>query len=335
MRSRSIVDPRVLLDDRRQRAADWQRTSKRRSSRPSSRPSAARCDTHTENTRASRRRTAKSWFGSMQRVDELADALLRDLSAARTSRARRPVPRRAAGSRAARAIGGSPSWRDSTATTRRGRASAAAECPASRGSSVAARRVLRRRRVRVRRPPPAAQDRAHQRPRRAAVVGRRRRRRPIARLLDQAVLERADVAAIQAARGEDRDRRAGHGQREDRRRLRGGRSTMHQRGPAAADRVAQSIECHVDERLRRALLVGRNRRVEELVPGAEQRAAEDRLAAARQDQAAEPRRDQAPRGCRPAAPPTACSPSTPGRSARASTRLDEVCRTNVMRLVAA
>ena len=57
----------------------WKRTSNRRSSRPSIRPSAARCETHTENTRARRRRTAKSWFGSISASIELADALLGDL----------------------------------------------------------------------------------------------------------------------------------------------------------------------------------------------------------------------------------------------------------------
>ena len=59
MRTRGFFS-RIAASDR----PHWNRTSKRRSSRPSSRPSAARCDTHTENTRARRRRTANGWLGS-------------------------------------------------------------------------------------------------------------------------------------------------------------------------------------------------------------------------------------------------------------------------------
>jgi hypothetical protein len=60
-----------------------------------------------------------------------------------------------------------------------------------------------------------------------------------------------------------------------------------------AAHVAESIEAHVDDRLGRAFLPGRDRRVENLVAGAEQRAAKHRLARARDQRAGESRHDQA------------------------------------------
>ena len=62
---------------------------------------------------------------------------------------------------------------------------------------------------------------------------------------------------------------------------------------AAAERIAESIERDVDDRLGRALFPGGQRRVEELVAGAEPRASKDRFAAARHEEAAEPRRHEA------------------------------------------
>ena len=98
----------------------------------------------------------------------------------------------------------------------------------------------------------------------------------------QAVLQGADVAAVQAARGENGADGAGHGEPENRRRLHGRREQHDKPNEPAADRVAEAIERHVDERLRRPFLRGGNRRVEQLVARPEPGAAEDRLAAARQ-----------------------------------------------------
>ena len=111
--------------------------------------------------------------------------------------------------------------------------------------------------------------------------------------IDEAVRQRAEVAAIQTARREQRADRAQDRQRENRGGLRRRRQLDHQPDEAAADPIAQAIESDVDERFGRALFVGGNRRVEQLVSGAEERAAEDRLSAAREDQAAEARRDEA------------------------------------------
>ena len=107
-------------------------------------------------------------------------------------------------------------------------------------------------------------------------------------------LERLDVARAEASRDDDRDRGARHRREQDRAVLACRRQQDQQAHQAAADRVAESIEADVDDRLGRALLVGRNRRVENLVAGSEQRAAKHRLPGARDAARRQGREDSRP-----------------------------------------
>ena len=107
-----------------------------------------------------------------------------------------------------------------------------------------------------------------------------------------------------------------------------------QSNDAAAHGIAQAIQADVDDRLGGALLRGRDRRVEELVARAEQRAAEYRFAAAGDHRALEAGRDQA------AMPVSSRAiEGVPVVTARPSfssaMRLPDVCTTKVIRLIAA
>ena len=132
-------------------------------------------------------------------------------------------------------------------------------------------------------------DTAHQRPVRAVF----HRDIDPATTADEAGFERVDVPAIQTARGDNGARGADDGEPEDRRRLGGGEEHHRESHEPPADGVSQTIERHVDQRFGRPLLRRRNRRVEQFVSRAIQRAPEHRLAATRGDQAAESRRDEA------------------------------------------
>ena len=90
--------------------------------------------------------------------------------------------------------------------------------------------------------------------------------------VDEAGLERADIAAIQTARGDNRAGGADDGEPENRRRLDRGKEHHGESHQTAAERVAQTIEGDVDERLGGPLLGRRNRRIEQLIAGAIQRA---------------------------------------------------------------
>jgi hypothetical protein len=120
-----------------------------------------------------------------------------------------------------------------------------------------------------------------------------RRTAGAARQIGEAVLERAEVAAVQPARGQHRHRRAADGQHENRRRLRRRRQQHRGAHERATDAIPQAIEADVDQRLGRPLLGGWNRRVKEFVAGTEERAAEHRLTRPRDEQAAEAGNDEA------------------------------------------
>ena len=251
------------------------------------RPSAARCETQTENTRARRRRTAKSWFGSISASISSPTRSSATLRSANTASVGDRIPGQQRDRRAGRAPRGSPSSlrstsHDAVAVARAQRAGS----PASPGSSG-------------RRAPCASARRRSASSARAAEVGRVRRacehQRPGRDIFDvgeieldgaveQAALERVDVAAIQPAGGErsapaehdDGERRESPSTARPARAAAPPRRTSRRRPRRPGDRS------HVDDRLGRALLGRRNRRVEQLVAGAEQRAAEHRLAAARE-----------------------------------------------------
>ena len=111
--------------------------------------------------------------------------------------------------------------------------------------------------------------------------------------VQQAPLERLDVAVVEAAREEQRDAGAADRDRQDRGILaRRREQDQHQLNHAAAHRVAKAIDADVDQRLRGPAFGRRHRRVEQLVGGAEERPAKHRFAAARRHQARQPRRDQ-------------------------------------------
>ena len=321
------VDRARAGSSRRSRRAsaptDTGRRSADRRGRASDR-SAARCETQTENTRASRRRTAKSWFGSISASTSwptCSSATLRSANNAWSATGSHASSGMACGTSA----GGRPSSsRQHVDHALRGRASAGRGCRCTSGSSAAAMRstrcaaalhatVARRGRRRC------------SRERRAAAV----RVVPSSTSRSVAVAAAVDEAAARAWRC-SRDsagwrRRA---RRPSRRcakpRIAGdcaaGASSAREPHQAAADAVAKAVEADIDQRLRGALFAGRNRRVEQLVAGAEQRAAEHRFAAARDQQAAEPGRDQAGRGCRPAAAPdgVAAENARPKRSRTAA-----------------
>ena len=102
-----------------------------------------------------------------------------------------------------------------------------------------------------------------------------------------------DVAAVQPAGDAERRRRRQQRQCEDRRGVSGRRQEQREEHEPAADRVPEAVEADVDERLRRAFLGRRDGRVEELVARAEERSAEHRFAAPRDDRTAEAGREEA------------------------------------------
>ena len=111
--------------------------------------------------------------------------------------------------------------------------------------------------------------------------------------LQESLLQRVDVAAVQAARKQERDRGADDRERQHRGRPRGRHhAEQHEPEKAARDRVAQPVEADVDDRLHRAFLGPRDGREEQLVAGAEQRAPEDALARAHHEHACCARREQ-------------------------------------------
>ena len=108
-------------------------------------------------------------------------------------------------------------------------------------------------------------------------------------------LERGHVAAVQAAGDAELDER-----RHERRGVDGG-ERPRRRHPGQRehhdrpDRLAEAVPAHVDHRLDRALGGLGQRRVEQLVPGAEDRAADADVGAARQDAAPRAGKDEAER----------------------------------------
>ena len=115
----------------------------------------------------------------------------------------------------------------------------------------------------------------------------------VERAVDEALFERADVAAAQPQRREQRGSRARHGREQQPPR---GVAERHrqQRGDRRSTRgIAQAIEADVDDRLRRALVLRLDGREEDLVAGLEQRAAEHRLAGARHQGALQAGKEQA------------------------------------------
>ena len=189
------------------------RRSARRRAR-AARPSAARCETQTENTRASRRRTRVVLVRIEQRVGQLADVLFGDLP----QREQRVVGERLDGQQRddVRHERRPPALRLATARS----IDRARGCCDRSATDVAI----------VRRAPPAdiavvdavAGGSRRRRRRlsstfRGRVVRRVTRQVEAARPLDEAVFERAEVPAVQAARGDDRAGRAGHREPENRR----------------------------------------------------------------------------------------------------------------------
>ncbi len=228
--------------------------------------------------------------GIEQRVDELADALLRHLAQRvdRVLRYRVPCEQRddVRHERRRHTVLGAQHRHDPIALTRTQREDLV-------DLRVDALRN-RRRHMDLRRQPLPRQGAAH-RPQHD------RTRRQVLDLreieldgaVQQAALQRVHVAAIQAAGDDERQRRTGDGHEEDDVVLRGGREQQHHLHDAAAERVAEAVDADVDERLRRTLFSHRDRRVEELVPRPVQRTAEYRFPAARRRGAGEPRRQQA------------------------------------------
>ncbi len=76
-----------------------------------------------------------------------------------------------------------------------------------------------------------------------------------------------NVAAIQLPRDDQGQGAAEHRQRHHRRVLGRQREQQRQTDQAGTHRVAEAIEAHVDDRLRRPLFVGRHGRIENLVAG--------------------------------------------------------------------
>ena len=107
-----------------------------------------------------------------------------------------------------------------------------------------------------------------------------------------------------------------------------------QSNEASAHRIAEAVHSNIDDRLGGALLRGRDRRIEELVARAEERAAEDRFAAAGDHRALEAGSDQAGDACDEQGerrrPVVTASPSF-----SSATRLPDVCTAKVIRLIAA
>ena len=83
--------------------------------------------------------------------------------------------------------------------------------------------------------------------------------------------------------------------RDDREVLQARRQQQDEADGAASHGIADAIEADIDDRFRGAPLGERHRRVEDLVPGTEQRAAEYRFPAAGDDGASSPGATSAPR----------------------------------------
>ena len=108
----------------------------------------------------------------------------------------------------------------------------------------------------------------------------------------QALLERAHVAPVEAAR----EGQCGHAQdggegEEHPRRLRGDEGHREE-GDRASDQRSELVEAHVDDGLGRTLLRFGQRREQQLVAGAEERAGVDVLPGAREDRGPHPRVEQ-------------------------------------------
>ena len=130
-------------------------------------------------------------------------------------------------------------------------------------------------------------------------------RRPVERLVrvdldpsrSEAGLERFHVPLVQAPSEADRDDAQGDGQKEER--AAGGREDGHRdEHDRAAQEGAELVEADVDDRLRGPLLAVRDRGVQELVAGAEERVGEDGVRGPGDDARPEPRvEDGDERGC--------------------------------------
>ena len=135
--------------------------------------------------------------------------------------------------------------------------------------------------------------------------------------IEQTALERLDVAGAEPSGDDNRDRGARHRREQDRAVLACRRQQDQQAHETAADRVAQAIEADVDDRLGRALLVGREsacRKSRSRFGTATRGTPIHRCARQR---AGKPGKQQAGEPTRRRAPAMACSSSGRGPGARA------------------
>ncbi len=105
--------------------------------------------------------------------------------------------------------------------------------------------------------------------------------------IEEAALERVDVSATESLCDGDGNRRAPDRRAHQRRILRRARQHDEQPNQATTDGIAEPIEADVDDRLRRALVLRRDRREENLVARLEERASKGRFAGSRHERATE------------------------------------------------
>jgi hypothetical protein len=114
------------------------------------------------------------------------------------------------------------------------------------------------------------------------------------RAIAKAAFEREDVAATQASRHHEGERRAGDRGSEDGGELAGERQRLRQPHDTRAGSVAKLVEPDVDDGLGRAFVGGPDWCVEDFVAGTENRATEHRLAASGRESAGRPGNSSAP-----------------------------------------
>ena len=100
------------------------------------------------------------------------------------------------------------------------------------------------------------------------------------RTVSQAPLERVQVAAIEPAGDDERERRAADGDKQQRRFLQGRHEEDDRADEAGPRRISDAVEADIDERLRSPPFFRSEWGVEQLVSRFEQRRAEHRFAAA-------------------------------------------------------